>query len=62
MNINVNLALVDFMKYQKKTSEALRLLYEASYLAQHMGYTYFIKKTTELESNILKAGKDIPNV
>jgi hypothetical protein len=62
MKVNVSLVLVDFLEYQKKTTEALKLLSEANSLAQHMGYNYFIRKTTELESKILKAGKDIQNV
>lgn len=61
MKINVNLALIDFMEYQKKTSEALELLSEANSLAQLMGYNFFLQKIALLEVKLHGAGKDIPN-
>ncbi len=61
MQMNVNLALVDFMEYQKKTAEAMELLSEAKSLARHMGYNLFVQKTAALESKLHKKGKDIPN-
>ncbi len=49
MELNVNLAQIDFFNYQRETSRAFRLLYETRTLAKQMGYRFFVQKTSELE-------------
>ncbi len=59
MQINVNLARYDFLKFKNKTAEALSLLHETKLLANQMGYKYFVQKTEELEFNLINANSDL---
>lgn len=58
LQLNFNLAIVDFMYYQNNTADALQLLSETKVLANLMGYSYFVRKSENLEYKILNPKND----
>ena len=59
MQMNVNLATVDFLYFQHKTADALQLLAETKVLANTMGYTFYVEKSETLEFKILNYKNDV---
>jgi len=59
MQMNVNLATVDFLYFQHKTADALQLLAETKVLANTMGYSFYVEKSETLEFKILNYKNDI---